>query len=180
MGQTLIASDLRGALACGVDPDIEALRLGGKLSRQIRLVGGAAEMLPVRTGWAEFAIARLSLPYTHIPETVREVYRVLQAGGQFWTVLHPLAMTLQNLRSSIVHRRGRAVFYQLYTLLNGFALHVSGRQFRYPLNRTRCESFQTVSGIKRILHHAGFQAISVIEKPFFVASARKPQQPSSS
>ena len=174
MGQTLIAGELRGALACGVEPDRKALRLGRTISREIHLVCGAAEMLPVRTGWADFAIARLSLPYTHIPKTVREVYRVLEAGGHFWTVLHPLAMTLRKLRSSIVHLRGRALVFDMYTLLNGLALHVAGRQFRYPLNRIRCESFQTVSGIKRILHDAGFQTITVTQKPFFVVTARKP------
>lgn len=179
MGQTLIAGELRGALACGVEPDIEALRLGRKISREIQLVCGAAEKLPVRTGWAEFAIARLSLPYTHIPETVREVYRVLEAGGHFWTVLHPLAMTLQAVQSSIVHLRWRALVFEMYTLLNGLALHVAGRQFRYPLNRTRCESFQTVFGMKRILHDAGFQTISVTRKPFFVVTARKPKHPAS-
>jgi SAM-dependent methyltransferase len=177
MGQTLIASEPLDALACAVEPDIEALRLGRGMSGRMQAVCGAAERLPVRTGWAEFAIARLSLPYTVIPEAVGEAYRVLQPGGCFWALLHPFAQALGDLRQSVRQGRGRALLYQLYVVLNGLSLHLWQRQFRYPLNRARCESFQTVAGMKRVLRAAGFEDIGITRRPFLVATGRKPAPP---
>jgi SAM-dependent methyltransferase len=174
IGQTLIASELPGALACGVEPDIGALRFGRTVSHLVQPVCGEAETLPIRTGWAEFALARLSLPYTHIPKAVGEVYRVLAPGGQFWSVLHPMGMTLRDMLGSALRLRGRALLYQSYVLLNGLTLHTTGRQIRYPLSRRRCESFQTEGGMRRVLRAAGFEAITIKRRPFFIASARKP------
>jgi len=177
MGQTLIASEPLAALACAVEPDIEALRLGRRLSGRVLPVCGGAERLPVRTGWAELAIARLSLPYTIIPEAAAEAYRVLEPGGHFWALLHPFAMTFQDLLRSVRRGRGRALLYHLYVVLNGLSLHLARRQFRYPFNRARCESFQTVSGMKRVLRAAGFEDVSITRRPFLVATARKPARP---
>jgi SAM-dependent methyltransferase len=174
MGQTLIASNTRGAVACGVEPDLDAVRLGRRLSPHLPLVCGAAERLPIRTGWAEFAIARLSLPYTDIPVAVREVYRALEPGGVFWTVLHPVGMTLRKLLDDAGHLRLRGVAFQAYVLLNGVALHTTGQQFRFPLNRARCESFQTAGGMRRLLASAGYESINITFTPFLVITARKP------
>ena len=177
MGQTLMASSPPGAFACGIEPDVEAIRFGRRINREIHLVGGKAEHLPVRSGWAEFAIARLSLPYARIPEAVREVYRVLEPGGVFWSVLHPFSMTLRELLASAASLRIRSTVYQLYVLANGLALHVAGRQLRYPLNRRRCESFQTEGGMVRVLRAAGFRDISASRSPWLVVTAKKPVQP---
>jgi SAM-dependent methyltransferase len=175
MGQTLIASKVADALACGVEPDRNAVRLGRKMSPNLALVCGAAEGLPIRTGWAEFAMARLSLPYTDIPVAVREVYRALEPGGVFWTVLHPVGMTLRKLLYDAAHLRLRGVAFQAYVLLNGLTLHTTGHQFRFPLNRARCESFQTAGGMRRLLQAAGYESISATSTPFLVVTARKPR-----
>ena len=46
--------------------------------------------------------------------------------------------------------------YQSYVVANGFALELLGRQFRFPANRRRCESVQSVRGIARALSREGF------------------------
>ena len=43
-----------------------------------------------------------------------------------------------------------------HAILNGLALHWWGRQFRFPLNRRRIESVQTLTGIANALSTAGF------------------------
>ena len=174
MGQTLIASNPVNARACGVDPDFRAVQLGKRMRPGLQLICGTAELLPVRTGWAQFAIARLSLPYTDIPLAVREAYRILEPGGLLWTVLHPVGMALGRVVEDFARVRARAAAYDLYVLLNGLILHATGRQFRYPLNRARCESFQTGAGMRRVLRAAGYEAINVTTGRFLVVSARKP------
>jgi SAM-dependent methyltransferase len=174
MGQTLIASDLADAIACGVEPDVGVLRLGRQIDGRIHLIGGHAERLPVRDDWAQFAIARLSLPYTDVPAAVREIHRVLEPGGELWAVLHPVSTAWEGLVAGMGSFRLRTVIYRLYVVLNGLLLHFAGRQFRYPLNRARCESFQTAGGMTRVLLAAGFQDVTVARAPGLIMTARKP------
>jgi SAM-dependent methyltransferase len=174
LGQTLIASHLGDAVACGVEPDVAVLRLGRQLDGRIHLIGGQAERIPVREGWAQFVIARLSLPYTDIPVAIGEIYRVLEPGAELWAVLHPISMALGGFLEGVRSFRVRAVLYRLYVLLNGLLLHFTGRQVRYPLNRARSETFQTVGGMTRVLLAAGFQDVRVAQPPGFIMVARKP------
>ena len=48
-----------------------------------------------------------------------------------------------------------------------------GRDFRYPSNRKRCESFQTADGITRALLATGFEEIEIFEHSPLAVTARK-------
>ena len=163
-GQTLIAcfGDRR---AVGVDIAMDALRLGRTLTDRVSFVCAAAENLPFADGAFDAVIARVSLPYSDLGRSLREIRRLLKPGGSFWAVLHPVAAP-----GSIVDlRRPRTVLRLAYLLFNTVLFHCTGRVV--PYGRGRYESWQTSSGIRRGLAQAGFARIVLSRQTHFVVTA---------
>jgi len=173
-GQTLIACDLSpGVFSCGVDIDEEALTLGRRLSQRIAFVQASGERLPFPDRSFEVVISRLSLPYMHLPGALREIARVLRPEGQIWFTLHPISMVFQNIAKSLKGWNAKHLAYQFYVLANGLSLHLTGKQFRFPFNRDKCESFQTVGGIVRAMRAVGFDQVRTYRGELFVVTASK-------
>jgi ubiquinone/menaquinone biosynthesis C-methylase UbiE len=173
-GQTLIASKLKpGAFICGIDIDEEALALGRRLSRRISFVRASGERLPFSDGSFDFIISRVALLLMHLPVALREVARVLKPGGQVWFTLHPISMPLRSIARSIKARNAKNLAHQLYVIVNGLLFHFTGRQFRSPFNRAKCESFQTARGIVKAMRAAGFDQVRAESGRFLVVTASK-------
>jgi ubiquinone/menaquinone biosynthesis C-methylase UbiE len=163
-GQTLIAA--YPDRACfGIDIDFDALKLGRSLDARIGFANAAAEALPFAGGQFDLVCARVSLPYTNIPRSLKEIRRVLKKGGQAWLTLHPISLPWSQVPGS--NYKGKIFF--LYVVLNSLALHVAGRQFPFL---GRYESFQTSAGITRALERSGFEAVAVKRGAHFLATAQ--------
>lgn len=176
-GQTLIASNLPdGVLACGVDPQVEALALGRTLTDRVHFIASMGEALPFDPGTFDFVLSRVALPYTHIPTAVRELWRVLAPGGQVWLTLHPVSMATTALRHGVRALSARRTVFGLYVLTNALLLHLFGRQIAFPLGHRRYESVQTDRGIRLALTAAGFTEVRVTRGRFYVVTAVKPRQ----
>ena len=174
IGQTLISCDLKPeTFACGVDIDAESLAYGKGLSPHIHFVCARGERLPFRDDSFEVVISRVSLPHMHIPSALHEIVRVSKPGGYVWFTLHPFAMLREKVIEAISSRNLKGFVYAIYILINGIWFHLTGRQFRFPLNRDRCESFQTVGGITRAMHRAGFEQVRTECGHFFIVAAVK-------
>ena len=174
-GQTLIALDVpQGVtLRCGVDVDVGALALGRQLDAGLALAQARGEALPFADGSFDLVLCRVALPYMDVPQAVREMARVLRPGGTLWLVLHPVRIALSALAAHVRRGQPRGVLFQLYVLANGLALHVAGRQFRFPFGRRQFESAQTWRGVARALRAAGLEG-AASRGAFFVVTARKP------
>jgi SAM-dependent methyltransferase len=173
-GQTLIASNLaQDVSAVGVDVDSVALTLGRSLSKGIHFARARGEALPFARDNFDLVISRVALPYMNVPVALAEMARVLKAGGELWLVLHPLSAVMSALASNVSRLKLKGAIYQLYVLANGLALHLLSKQFDFPLKGGRCESFQTVRGIRRALQAAGFEGVEIRRDNFFVVTARK-------
>lgn len=172
-GQTLIGCDLSPQVfACGADIDEEALRCGRQLSTQIHFVRAGGEALPFAAQTFDVVISRVAIPYMHIPTALAEIARVLKPGGHIWFTLHSSALTRKWLWNALRSGNVKGVIYQSYAVLNGLLLHWFGNQIRFPLNRARCESFQTTRGITRALQTAGFVRVQTeLNEQFFVVTA---------
>jgi ubiquinone/menaquinone biosynthesis C-methylase UbiE len=178
-GQTLIACDLQpGVFACGADIDEEALRYGHQLRQQasnpINFVRAGGEALPFAAQTFDVVISRVAIPYMHIPTALDEIARVLKPGGHVWFTLHPIALVWKWLWNALRKGNLKGVIYQSYTLMNGLLLHCFGKQVRFPLNRARCESFQTERSITRAMQAAGFTRVETqLNDQIFVVRAVK-------
>lgn len=155
-GQTLIAA-YSDRVAHGLDIDFTALRLGRSLTDRVCFACGATDALPYRAEQFDLVVARVSLPYTNIPASLREIRRVLKPGGTLWMTLHDFRLVWNQAKRSGL--RGKLVF--AYVVLNSTLLHIFGREF--PL-LGRYESFQTDRGILRALRRRNFDGISVAHK----------------
>jgi ubiquinone/menaquinone biosynthesis C-methylase UbiE len=165
-GQTLVACELDDdVLVCGVDIDEEALAFGHQMDKEcgghLNLTRAVGEALPFADDSFDVVISRVAVPYMHIPTALGEVARVLKSGGQIWFTLHPCSLVRGLLVRAIKGGNVKSMLYFSYALLNGLAFHLFGAMWRFPLNRARCESFQTVAGMKKALRTAGFAQVEI-------------------
>ena len=173
-GQTLIASDLApDKMAVGVDVHHDSLTLGRQLSSSIQFVCGKGEALPFKGECFDLVICRVALPYMHAQSAISEMSRVLKSGGDLWIVLHPFRMIMKEMVKNITNFNPRGALYQVYVLINGTTLHLFNKQFPFPFGGRGYESFQTGSGMTRILRATGFESIKIIDDKFFVVTAKK-------
>jgi SAM-dependent methyltransferase len=163
-GQTLIAA-YSDRVSFGVDPDHAALKLGRSMSDRVRFVCAGAEALPWQRGSFDLVIARVSLPYTDLRLSIREIRRVLAVGGTVWMTLHPFSMAWRQARRGNL----KGWLYFVYIVTNSLMFHFLQRQFHF---RGRCESFQTEYGIRIALEEAGFVKAEVRRGRHFVVTAR--------
>lgn len=174
MGQTLIAANLGdGVLACGVDVDESALRHGVALGPRIRRVRASSEHLPFADASFEMVFSRAALPWMHIPTALHEIARVTKPGGTAWFSLVDSGVAWRELGAAIRRRSVKQIAFRAYVLLNGALFHVTGAQFRYPLKRSRCESFQTATAMTRAMRRAGFVNVRAHRARTLVITAEK-------
>lgn len=144
----------------GIDIDEKALERGRASFPEFQFVRGQGEHLPFPDESFDLVISRVALPYMDIPVALTQIHRVLKPGGELRLKLHPFTFTLHEIKSEIASgsawKRAQRFLYRTYVLANGFVFHIAGVNFRFPLARRRCESFQSRSGIQRALRAAGF------------------------
>lgn len=149
----------------GVDINETVLEQGRAAYPQFLFVHAKGEHLPFPDWSFDAVISRVALPYMDVPAALREMRRVLKASGELKIKLHPLTYTIQELgaemKSGPLWRRAQRFIYRGYVLTNGVALHIAGVNFRFPLARRRCESFQTQKAIRSALADAGFTQIEI-------------------
>ena len=173
-GQTLLGCDFsRSAVAVGVDVDQDALELGRRVCPNVHFVMAQGEELPFADGSFDLVLCRVALPYMHVCRALSQMARVLRKRGDLWLTLHPFSMTARELVSNVVRLNLKASIYRSWVLVNGVALHVVGRQSRWPLHPRRYETFQTTTSITRALRQTGFTEIVVNRGDHFVVTARK-------
>jgi ubiquinone/menaquinone biosynthesis C-methylase UbiE len=76
--------------------DVDYARLSGDPG-VLKFVCGKAEALPFASSSFDFVVARLSIPYTNIPISLREIHRVLVPEGTVWFSLHNLQFALRRI-----------------------------------------------------------------------------------
>ena len=173
-GQTLIGCNLtEDVFAVGLDRDDSAIGLGMQLTKAIHFVLGEGAALPFADGSFDLVICRVALPYMHVARALAEMARVSVVGGDLWLVLHPFSMTARELGANIAHLQIKPSLYRTWVLLNGLALHVLGRQWRWPSQSGGYETFQTNKSITRALRNAGFDRIQIARENHFVVTATK-------
>ena len=165
-GQTLIASCL-DCSCFGVDIDMDALKVGGRLTQAARFACADAEKLPFADNSFDWVLARVSLPFTNIARSLSEIYRVLRPGGCLWAVMQ---------RPSLPFRTGKLRelrFYALapYLLLNSVLFNCTGRSI--PFIDRRYRGYQTWRGMEKALARAGFKNIELTAKIHLVVIATK-------
>lgn len=171
--RTLAALGLPNCRLVALDIDREALRRSEQRD-QAALICGNGEALLFADRVFDLVISKVALPYMDIPVALREMNRVLRPGGQLFLTLHHFDLAWARIRGDLKSFRFRDTAYQLYAVLNGLSLGWLDVQFRWPLNRSRCESVQSVHAMQTALRRAGFdEVITELRGQVFAAEARK-------
>jgi ubiquinone/menaquinone biosynthesis C-methylase UbiE len=160
-------------LAFGIDNDLGALEAGKQPAGNLHFTCALEERLPFGSNCFDFMICRVALPYMHIPTALREMGRTLKPEGVIWLSLHSFTFVRQELIANIRSLNLKGVLFRLYAIANGLLFHFFGEEYRFPLSRKRCESFQTRRSIERGLRAAGFEKIEVSLGERFIVTAVK-------
>lgn len=85
-----------------------------------------AEALPLPDRSVDLYVSRVTLPYTDIPAALNEAARVLIPGGRLWITLHPVSMTLGEMKRAMLRGNAREFIRRTIVLLNGLSFHLTG------------------------------------------------------
>lgn len=173
MGQTLIASNLPSDTeAYGVDCDREAIEAGRHLAAaNVKLICARGEELPFENGYFDLVFSRVALPYMEINKALREIFRVLKPGGDFWLTLHRGSTVFSRTKRALRAGDVKSVLSCGYVLLNGALFNYLGIQLSFM---GRKETFQTVGGIVRATKRAGLICPVLRPGAHFVVQGQKP------
>jgi ubiquinone/menaquinone biosynthesis C-methylase UbiE len=174
IGQILTAPELNSCKELhGIDIDEDAIAFGKRKFPDLKLSVSGAERIPYADDFFDLAFSRVALPYTDIPVVLNEIFRVTKPGGRIWLTLHDWNMERVQIGAAIRGANLRRLMDRAYVLVNSFILRFFGRCMRRPW-RSGTESFQTESGIKKLVAAAGFQNVALRHDQHFLVTATKP------
>ncbi len=156
----------------GVDIDHRCLAASPWKERGA-LICARGERLPFRDCSFSAIRSGVAIPYMDIPKVAAELYRVAKPGATVYLSAHSIRQTFREL--SYV-RRVVPLVYRLYVLVNGLCFHATGKVFRFPLKRSRVESFQTRRSLTRVMRSAGFTDAEIVPRYPLTVAAKKPRQ----
>jgi ubiquinone/menaquinone biosynthesis C-methylase UbiE len=133
----------------GIDIDRSALALGHRWTDKFVLNYGFAEAIPFPDKMFDIVVSRVTLVYADMPKAASEMRRVLKPGGRLWLTVHTLAM----VRKQMAGKNWRGLLYLAYVAMNGVIFHFTQRPIKLFGKR---ESWQTASGMRRLLNKHGF------------------------
>jgi ubiquinone/menaquinone biosynthesis C-methylase UbiE len=139
----------------GIDVDKDALALGQRWTKRMVLSDNRAEQLPFPDQEFDLIVSRVALVFTDLPVAAREMRRVLKPGGRLWLTMHPISMVLKQFKNP---KNWKGYIYLVYVVMNGFIFHFTQQPVSFFGKR---ESWQTSSGIRRLLERAGFTDIEI-------------------
>ncbi len=175
VGQTLYASEIYNdpqKQLLGLDIYLDLLIYGENQYPNIKFINASSENLPLQSEKVDLIISRVSLPYTNIPQTIKEISRVLKADGEIWITLHSFNVELKHLLNSCKHFVWKDMIFRTYVLLNGLYFHFFGKLFRFPFKK-KIESFQSPKAMTRLLEKNGFTDITIKQGKHFLITAKK-------
>jgi SAM-dependent methyltransferase len=171
-GRLLAAA--KSPFGCGIDIDLCALRTAKSQAPHVHFVSSYGERLPFKSEQFDHILSIVALPYMDIPLALSEFARVLKPSGTIFVTLHPSDFVWRELADSFRSLNWQNIVYRPYVLLNGVLFHFTGKVMRFPLKRSRIESFQTPRGMGLALQAAGFGEIKIEHiSGKFILSAKK-------
>ncbi|MGB2603159.1 MAG: class I SAM-dependent methyltransferase [Candidatus Sulfotelmatobacter sp.] len=157
----------------GLDIELASLRHNRKRYPDAHFVCGDGERLPFRDGAFDIVVSRVALPLMNLNAAIPEISRVLKPGGCVSLNLHHFGFALRDLLRRMRGGHPRAIIGGLWAIFNGYIFHFFGLTLRQPFSRRFYDSFQTYSGMSRILRQQGFSG-SVVEG--YVIKAQKAEE----
>ena len=164
----------------GLDIDLHSLEQTRKSHPNAHFVCADGERLPFRDGVFDAVISRVALPLMNWNAAMPEISRVLKPGGRATLNLHHFGFTWRDFLRRVRSGRPQAIIGGVWAIVNGCLFHFCGRTFRLPFSRRFYDSFQTYSGVSRILRKQGFSGRVVETYTIKAQKAEKPGNPESS
>jgi ubiquinone/menaquinone biosynthesis C-methylase UbiE len=150
----------------GIDINERSLSEASRRHPKRRFIKARAEALPFTDGSFDRVVCNVALPYMQIPVALREMYRVLSPSGELIAAVHPPRFTISEFNRC---RRLKPLLFRAFVLANGLIFHLTGW--------SRWESFQTVAGMRKALHRAGFLSPTFREESDVRLVARAKREP---
>jgi len=179
IGQAYVGNNFSsksGKTLYGIDIDFTPLQFGKKYYPGIHFINGSAESIPLQSNHVDFLISRVSLPYTNVPGSMAEIYRVLKPGGEIWITLHPFSFFSDLIKDCWHNFTIKKLLDRVYILGNGMIFHVTGKLIRRPVIGGM-ESLQSEKAMARLMRNLGFENVEMTTtRSHFLITANKPKR----
>jgi SAM-dependent methyltransferase len=151
--------DYAGARLYGLDINATDIAAARARYPQWAFVVAAAERMPYAEASFDVIVSRVALPYTDIPAVLKEIYRVLKPGGEFWATLHSWGLEWAWIKAAAKKHEWRHILVgSVYVLVASAIYALTGRVIPRPWNGTQ-QTFQVRYRIARDLNRAGFVSV---------------------
>lgn len=151
VGQLFVAADDKfpaGVPRYGFDVDPAAIAYANEhWPDKATFAVAPAERLPLPDACVDLYVSRVSLPYTDIRLALAEAARVLVPDGRLWITLHPVSMTLGEMRRAIVRGNAREFVGRTIVLMNGLTFLIGTPRHLLGVK----ESWQSLTRMQREL-----------------------------
>lgn len=143
---------------CGIDVDIPALCRAHlflrKKGRKAEFRMAPAEDLPYPDHYFTDIMARVSLPYTDIQQSLNEIARVAKPGCNIFITMHDWKMQWNWMKEAAKNNHWKRVIDCSYVFLASWIYAATGKCIRKPWNGL-IETFQTQHRLRKQLWAAG-------------------------
>lgn len=161
----------------GVDVDQSAIhraiwRFRSK-GRNAKFDVAYAEQLSYPDNYFTDIMARVSLPYTDIPRSLKEIARVAKPGANIFLTMHDWRMQLGWMKEAAKGHHWKRVIDCGYVFLASWIYALTGKCVRKPWNG-KIETFQTQHRLRKQLWEAGLTITHMARTKHIEIEAVKP------
>lgn len=138
----------------GIDIDRQAIRAGQRRYPHLQLIASPAEACPLDDAMIDVVISRVSLPYTHIPTAMAEIYRTMKPGGRIFLSMHDRRLQMEWLKIAIQSHAWKRVIDHAYIFVASWLYSFTGLCVARPWSG-KYETYQTERRMKKEFRRAG-------------------------
>jgi ubiquinone/menaquinone biosynthesis C-methylase UbiE len=172
-GRVFTQAPFRDADCHGIDVDGAAVASG--IKQGFKLTLGPAESLPYPDEMFDVVMSRVALPYTHIPTSLSEAFRVLKPRGRLFLSMHDLRLQMEFLRAGMKARSIKRVLDHVYIFAASTLFNATGICVSRPWKPGQYETFQTAGRMFKELKRTGFSNYTAERVAHhFIVRAEKP------
>jgi ubiquinone/menaquinone biosynthesis C-methylase UbiE len=118
-----------------------------------------AEAIPYERASFDCVVSRVSLPYTNIPDALREIHRVLKPGGRVFFTVHDFQHHFEFAWIGVKEFAGRRLIDLTFVTFASVVFSLFGKCIKKPWNG-KIETVQTEGRMRKEMEAAGFRGFT--------------------
>jgi ubiquinone/menaquinone biosynthesis C-methylase UbiE len=151
---------LNAAWRYGIDFNASLIEEARRTHPDVTFKRAVAEEIPFGDGEFDAVMSLVSLPYTDMRKSVRELHRVMKPGAKLLLTMHDWRLHWQFFCFALKGKSYKRCIDLVFVTFAGLYLALTGRTLRKPWTG-HIETWQTKGLARSMLEDAGFENVSM-------------------